>query len=77
MQAAHQKNPGKARAQPGFIFLVFVTSLAFFVTQLDVTIVNVALPGMAKDLSASVGALQWVVDAYTLALAVAPGWTRV
>jgi len=71
MQAAHQKNPGKARAQPGFIFLVFVTSLAFFVTQLDVTIVNVALPGMAKDLSASVGALQWVVDAYTLALAVA------
>ncbi len=49
---------------------MLVTSLAFFVTQLDVTIVNVALPRMAKDLAASVGALQWVVDAYTLAFAV-------
>jgi MFS transporter, DHA2 family, methylenomycin A resistance protein len=60
----------KTPPQPGLIFVVFVTSLAFFVTQLDVTIVNVALPRMAKEFSASVGALQWVVDAYTLAFAV-------
>jgi MFS transporter, DHA2 family, methylenomycin A resistance protein len=70
MQASRKKASTQTPAQPGFIFVVFVTSLAFFVTQLDVTIVNVALPRMAKDLSASLGALQWVVDAYTLAFAV-------
>jgi DHA2 family methylenomycin A resistance protein-like MFS transporter len=64
------RDAGKAEPQARFTFVVFVTSLAFFVTQLDVTIVNVALPRMAQDLSAGVGALQWVVDAYTLALAV-------
>jgi EmrB/QacA subfamily drug resistance transporter len=35
----------------------------------DVTIVTVALPGMAAGLSASFSALQWVVDGYALALA--------
>jgi len=62
-----------ARAAPAsaaFGFVVVATSLSFFMTQLDVTIVNVALPRIAQDLSASVGALQWVVDAYTLAFAV-------
>lgn len=34
--------------------------------QLDVTIVNVALPTIANTLGASVAGLQWVVDAYTL-----------
>ncbi|MBV8210214.1 MAG: MFS transporter [Burkholderiaceae bacterium] len=60
----------RAPAAPiAFGFVVIATSLSFFMTQLDVTIVNVALPRMAQDLSASVGALQWVVDAYTLAFA--------
>lgn len=36
---------------------------------IDVTIVNVALPAMADDLQTSFGALQWVIDAYALALA--------
>jgi EmrB/QacA subfamily drug resistance transporter len=36
---------------------------------IDVTIVNVALPDMAKDLKTSFGSLQWVVDAYALVLA--------
>ncbi|MFE9846978.1 MFS transporter [Streptomyces goshikiensis] len=35
----------------------------------DVTIVNVALPSMARDLGASFASLQWVIDAYALALA--------
>jgi EmrB/QacA subfamily drug resistance transporter len=35
----------------------------------DVTIVTVALPGMAKSLNASFTALQWVLDIYALALA--------
>ncbi len=43
--------------------------LGFFVIQLDVTIVNVALPAIQRQVGGSVGGLQWVIDAYTLALA--------
>jgi MFS transporter, DHA2 family, methylenomycin A resistance protein len=50
--------------------LLFACSFAFIIVQLDVTIVNVALPRMGAELHASVGALQWVVDAYTLGFAV-------
>lgn len=46
-----------------------VVSLGTFMLLVDVTIVNVALPAMAKGLSTSFGSLQWVVDAYALALA--------
>ena len=38
---------------------------------LDITIVNVALPAMRDGLGASFVELQWVVDAYTVALAAA------
>jgi EmrB/QacA subfamily drug resistance transporter len=43
--------------------------LGTFMLLIDVTIVNVALPQMAKGLSTSFTSLQWVVDAYALALA--------
>lgn len=43
--------------------------MGFFVIQLDATIVNVALPAIQRDLGGSVSGLQWVIDAYTLALA--------
>lgn len=43
--------------------------LGQFMLQLDTTIVNVALPSIARSLHASTGGLQWVVDAYILALA--------
>src|SRR5256886_9746272 len=36
---------------------------------LDITIVNVALPPIARDLNASFTDLQWVIDAYALTLA--------
>jgi DHA2 family methylenomycin A resistance protein-like MFS transporter len=51
-------------------FTVATTSLGFAVVQLDVTIVNVALPRIADELGASLAWLQWVVDAYTLSFAV-------
>ena len=35
----------------------------------DNTIVNVALPTLARDLDADISELQWVVDAYTLVFA--------
>lgn len=36
---------------------------------LDITIVNVALPRIAQDFRSNLSGLQWVIDAYTLALA--------
>ncbi len=50
--------------------VIAATSFSFVVTQLDVTIVNVALPHIASSLSVRVAGLQWVVDAYTLPFAV-------
>ena len=46
-----------------------VVCLAVFMLLLDVTIVNVALPDIQKELGSSFEDLQWVVDAYALALA--------
>ena len=43
--------------------------LGTFMLLVDVTIVNVALPSMSHDLKTSFSSLQWVVDAYALALA--------
>jgi DHA2 family methylenomycin A resistance protein-like MFS transporter len=57
-------------ALEGLWWILGATSFGFVVVQLDVTIVNVALPRIAEDLRASVAALQWVVDGYTLAFAV-------
>ena len=44
-------------------------SVATFMLLLDITVVNTALPSIQRDLNASFTDLQWVVDAYTLALA--------
>lgn len=45
------------------------TSLGFGVVQLDVSVVNVAINPIGADLGGGVAALQWVVNAYTLAFA--------
>ncbi|HET9162678.1 MAG TPA: MFS transporter [Solirubrobacterales bacterium] len=44
-------------------------SIATFMLLMDVTVVNVALPDIQRDLGASLSSLQWVVDAYSLMLA--------
>ncbi len=43
--------------------------LAAFAINLDTTIVNVALPDLGRQLSASTRDLQWIVDGYNLAFA--------
>src|SRR4051812_25355288 len=43
--------------------------VATFMLLLDITIVNVALPDIARDLRSSFTDLQWVIDAYALSLA--------
>ncbi|MGV9669746.1 MULTISPECIES: MFS transporter [unclassified Gordonia (in: high G+C Gram-positive bacteria)] len=42
---------------------------AELLVMIDNTIVNVALPTMARDLDAGISGLQWIVDAYTLVFA--------
>src|SRR5436309_8415985 len=42
---------------------------AALIINIDVTIVNVALPSLVRELGATTTNLQWVVDAYTLVFA--------
>ena len=57
-------------SQHGIARVTTASSFGFALVQLDVTIVNVALPHIAGNLHAGVAGLQWVVDAYALAFAV-------
>lgn len=50
-------------------WITAAASFGFLVTQLDVTIVNVALDAIGDGFGAPTAQLQWVVDAYVLALA--------
>lgn len=43
--------------------------LGLFVTQLDTTVVNLALPSIQRSFDGNVALLQWVVDAYNLVFA--------
>ncbi|MGE0218659.1 MFS transporter [Mycolicibacterium sp.] len=43
--------------------------LSLLIVSMDATIVNVAIPAIRTDLSASPAQMQWVVDIYTLVLA--------
>jgi MFS family permease len=53
------------RRQQGLL----VVCAAMFISAVDMTIVNVALPDIAEELDAGVGELQWVIDAFLVALA--------
>jgi EmrB/QacA subfamily drug resistance transporter len=48
---------------------LLIVCVAIFMLLLDITVVNVALPDIQKELHASFTDLQWVVDAYALMLA--------
>ncbi|MFF5289106.1 MFS transporter [Paractinoplanes globisporus] len=55
------ENPKRWRA-------LAVTQLAAFMILLDVSIVNVALPSIERDLGASAATVQWVVSGYALTM---------
>lgn len=46
-----------------------ICCISMIVVVMDISIVNVALPAMGRDLRASESGLQWTVDAYSLVLA--------
>ena len=45
--------------------MLAVTCLSVVVVNLDLTILNIALPAISAGLHASTGDLQWLVDAST------------
>lgn len=51
------------------LLTALVTSLGYVVVQLDVTIVNIALPTFAKIFQADISSLQWIPDAYVIIFA--------
>lgn len=61
--------PGERRADPRRWWVLIVMSLSIFMIFVDNTVVNTAIPSIARDLQASTSVLQWVVDSYTLVLA--------
>lgn len=61
-------NVEKYRGRPWVILIV--VSLGFFMTLLDLTIVNIAIPDMISRLHASLDSILWVINAYALVLAV-------
>src|SRR5438067_11491447 len=58
----------KLRGNPWAVLVV--VSLGFFMTLLDLTIVNIAIPDMINRLNASLDDVLWVLNAYALVLAV-------
>jgi EmrB/QacA subfamily drug resistance transporter len=58
----------KYRGNPWAVLIV--VSLGFFMTLLDLTIVNIAIPSMITSLHASLDDALWVINAYALVLAV-------
>jgi EmrB/QacA subfamily drug resistance transporter len=62
--AGQPQHPGRWRA-------LWVSLFASFMTLLDVSIVNVALPSIERDLGASATSAQWVISGYALAFGLA------
>ncbi len=61
-------SPSEVGRQHRYLVLA-ICCMSLLIVGLDVTIVNVALPAIQRELHASVSGLQWTIDAYTLVLA--------
>ena len=51
------------------ILVLLTMCFALFMAMLDNTVVNVAVPTIARDLHAGISELQWIIDGYVLAFA--------
>ena len=58
--------PAATRHHPAWLLLLTVC-IGQFMVVLDISIVNVALPSLQRDMHFSTSSLQWVVNAYALA----------
>lgn len=66
--AAVSGEPGPTDGHPRRRQVLAVLCLSLLIVVVDNTILNTALPTLARDLRASTTELQWIVDAYTLVL---------
>src|SRR4051794_37668166 len=49
--------------------ILLICCMSLFIVGLDITVVNVALPSIGRELDASISGLQWTVGAYTVVMA--------
>ncbi len=61
-----ERGVGSARQR---LAILATCCLSLFLVTMDLTIVNVALPSIRRDLGASVAGLQWSIDGYTVVVA--------
>jgi len=64
--AGSSERPG---SPPTRWFALAVLCVTLLMVTLDVTVLNVALPTIVRDLNASTTGLQWIVDAYVIVFA--------
>jgi len=69
MTATFHVPQSKAEADPRRWLALAVLLIASFMNLIDVTIVNVAIPSMQKNLGADASQIEWVIAAYVLAFA--------
>jgi EmrB/QacA subfamily drug resistance transporter len=70
MTATTAARPGPVTGCTGWLIPLIVLIFGMFMSVLDTSIVNVALPTIQKDFGAATEDIQWIATAYTLALGV-------
>ena len=63
-------DPTPDQGHPRKWWILVAVSIGMFMGLLDVTIVNIAIPSIEADLQASLASISWVLNAYSLTLAV-------
>lgn len=63
-------SPAPDRGDPRKWWILIVVSFGMFMALLDVTIVNIAMPAIITDLHTTVSKASWVLNSYSLVLAV-------
>lgn len=69
--------PTKEKIDPGILKVALILVFAAIASQLDSTMVNVAINTLASDLHSTVSAIQWVITGYVLTMGLAvpvSGW---
>ena len=57
--------------------VLFTVTVSVFMSTLDSSIINIALPSISKELSADINAIQWIVTSYLLTIStLLPIWGR-